>query len=222
MISVGVTDLCLNHRSWLNSKSICFDNLPTYSEATKIVDKLVHMLTGEPALEIYIYINSDDDGFISDELKNEIIKKQSAVEHIEVFCRSYDTYGVLLADDIQGYDSNNKYIREIIDYMADEKGSELKVGDIVFCECDRNFHIVRSMDDGCPSLSDFTTELEQVCSYMPLRFLHKVPKYIINEMGLNILYECEKIVQDSAPTYDYDLSEIYHKYKDTHPWLRIL
>lgn len=192
----------------------------SYKEALLIKNKLISELYGKINMTISIFASDEDIKLLPSYIINSI-KCNNKIENPIEWCRSFDSYGALLTQDVSGY-NNGKYIRYIFDYS----NLELSDNDIVYCECTGSFHIFHKGYDEKADLlftrlTDFTREIDQICDYMLKRYLKKVPAYVIDELDLNILYEFDKRVQESAPTYNYNYEDLKIKYLPNHPWLKV-
>lgn len=193
----------------------------SYKESIQVKNKLISESYGKNNMTVSIFASDNDIELLPKYIINSI-RCNNKIERPIEWCRSFDSYGILLTQDVSGYNSSGKYIRYIFDYS----NLELSNNDIVYCECTKTFHIFHKgynekTDLAFTRLTDFTRELDQICDYMPKRYLKKVPRYVIDELDLGILYEFDKRVQDSAPTYEYNYEDLKNKYLSDHPWLKV-
>ena len=106
------------------------------------------------------------------------------LDDIDEWVRIYDTFGVLILEDLQGFESSNRRI--FIDPLINMKG--FNHNDIVYCECTNKFHVIRSLNNNLVLCSPFDDWLEIYETPMPpSRYLHKVDKYTINSLQLEFL-----------------------------------
>lgn len=185
-----------------DKKTIDMDT-DNYEELMSIKNDIIKQLNGDSNYCICICAVSGDEFF-----------KNYNDPHLlwaSEWCRYYDCYGHIVLDDFENMDIAK---RIIVDNNVNEKN--FKLLDIVYCECDKNFHVVADMDDGIPILSDFKAALYGLYEITPSAFIHKVPEYIIDYFDLNVLRDLNNVFDDEDKYF-----ELKEKLEKSHPWIKL-
>lgn len=185
-----------------NEKSIDID-IDSYDELMNIKDNIIKQLNGDSSYCICIYSVYGDEFFN----KSDDPHLSWALE----WCRYYDCFGNVVLDDFENMDMIK---RVIVDDNVGDK--HFNISDIVYCECDKNFHVIVDMDEGIPILSDFKATLYGLYEITPSAFIHKVPNYIIDYFNLGVLRELSGVKNNEDKYF-----EVLELLKKSHPWIKL-
>ncbi len=183
----------------------------SYEEAKKCIEKLGKKLKYTDEYLIKLYILKDEFNKVSPFVPNTGDRKLNVMESWLIV---FDTRGLIVYEDLQ-----NERERIILDPFI-YKADEIKVGDYVYSERDRQYFIVginlkEGADYWCFNGTD--EAFERGLDGIPLKYIHKVPDYEVDQLNLKRLQELEDAFQVFGHSDDY--YNLIDKFKKESPWL---
>lgn len=198
------------NRKWLDHKKYR-KVVNSYEEVKKCIAKLGKKLKYIDEYLIVLYISRDEFDKISPFVPNTGDRKLDVMESWLIV---FDTRGLIVYEDLQ-----NERERIILDPFI-YKANEIKVGDYVYSERDRQYFIVginlkEGADYWCFNGTD--EAFDEDIAGIPLKYIHKVPDYEVEQLNLKRLQELEDAFQVFGHSDDY--YNLIDKFKKESPWL---
>lgn len=186
-----------------------------FKEAKKYIAEIGKKLKYTDDYLIILYVLKDEFDKVSPFMPNIYDRKLDIMDSWLIF---FDTRGLIVYEDLQN--ELERIIRDPFAYKADE----INVGDYVYSERDNKYFIVGArLKDGESYASymcfDGTDEAfeEGMDGGIPLKYIHKVPDYEVEQLNLKRLQELEDAFQVFGHSDDY--YNLIDKFKKESPWL---